>query len=46
MDDVIQVFMLLNKIEYIDTITEIKNKLIGDHSRNIITMESLYLKIV
>ena len=46
LDDVIQVFMLINKIEYIDTITEIKNKLIGDHTRNIITMESLYLKII
>lgn len=46
LDDVIQVFMLINKIEYIDTITEIKNKLVGDHTRNIITMESLYLKIV
>jgi superfamily II RNA helicase len=46
LDDVIQVFMLINKIEYIDIITEIKNKLIGDSTRNIITMESLYLKIV
>jgi len=46
LDDVVQVFMLLNKVEYIDTITEIKNKLIGDSTRNIITMESLYLKIV
>jgi len=46
LDDVIQVFMLLNKIEYIDIITEIKSKLVGDHTRNIITMESLYLKII
>jgi superfamily II RNA helicase len=46
LDDVIQVFMLINKIEYIDIITDIKNKLIGDSTRNIITMESLYLKIV
>jgi len=46
LDDVIQVFMLINKIEYIDTITEIKSKLVGDHTRNIITMESLYLKII
>ena len=46
LDDVVQVFMLINKIEYIDSITEIKNKLVGDNTRNIITMESLYLKIV
>ena len=46
LDDVIQVFMLLNKIEYIELISEIKNKLIGEPGRNIITMESLYLKIV
>ena len=49
LDDVIQVFMLLNKVEHINIITEIKNKLIGSengNNRNIITMESLYLKIV
>ena len=45
LDDVVQVFMLINKIEYIDIISELKNKLNGEHSRNIITMESLYLKI-
>jgi superfamily II RNA helicase len=45
-DDVIQVFMLINKVEHIDTLTEIKTKLMGDYGRNIITMESLYLKIV
>ena len=46
LDEVVQIFMQLNKVEYIDIITEIKNKLIGEPGRNIITMESLYLKIV
>lgn len=46
LDEVVQVFILINKVEYIDIITEIKNKLIGEPGRNIITMESLYLKIV
>lgn len=42
LDEVINVFLLTNKIEYIEIITEIKNKL----NRDIIKMESLYLKIV
>jgi superfamily II RNA helicase len=42
LDEVINVFLLLNKIEYIEIIKEIKNKL----NRDIIKMESLYLKIV
>jgi superfamily II RNA helicase len=46
LDDISQVFLLINKIEYIDIITEIKTKLMGEYGRNIITMESLYLKIV
>ncbi len=46
LDDIVQVFMLINKIEHIDIITDIKKNLIGDNTRNIITMESLYLKIV
>jgi len=45
LDEVVQVFLLLNKVEYIELVTEIKNKLIGEPGRNIITMESLYLKI-
>jgi len=42
LDEVCSVFLLTNKIEYIEIITEIKNKL----NRDIIKMESLYLKIV
>jgi superfamily II RNA helicase len=42
LDEVCSVFLLINKIEYIEIITEIKNKL----NRDIIKMESLYLKIV
>jgi len=45
LDEIVQVFLLINKVEYIDLITEIKTKLIGEQGRNIITMESLYLKI-
>jgi len=46
LDDVSQVFLLINKIEYIDMINEMKIKLTGEYGRNIITMESLYLKII
>jgi superfamily II RNA helicase len=46
LDEVVQVYMLLNKVEYIELLTELKNKLMGEPGRNIITMESLYLKIV
>ena len=46
LDEVVQVFLLINKIEYIDVITEIKTRLMGEQGRNIVTMESLYLKIV
>jgi superfamily II RNA helicase len=46
LDEIVQVFILINKIEYVNIITEIKTKLIGEQGRNIITMESLYLKIV
>ena len=42
LDEVCSVFLLTNKVEYIEIITEIKNKL----NRDIIKMESLYLKIV
>jgi superfamily II RNA helicase len=46
LDEVVQVFLLINKVEYIDVITEIKTRLMGEQGRNIVTMESLYLKIV
>jgi superfamily II RNA helicase len=46
LDEIVQVYMLLNKVEYIELLTELKNKLMGEPGRNIITMESLYLKIV
>jgi superfamily II RNA helicase len=42
LDEVCTVFLLLNKLECIEVITEIKKKL----DRDIIKMESLYLKII
>jgi len=41
LEDVNQIFMLINKIEYIDIINNIKSKL----NRDIVMIESLYLKI-
>jgi len=40
-DDVSQIFLMINKVEYIEIITNIKNKL----NRDIVVIESLYLKI-
>jgi hypothetical protein len=41
LEDVSQIFMMINKVEYIDIITQIKTKL----NRDIVIIESLYLKI-
>jgi len=41
LEDVNQIFLMINKIEYIDIITNIKSKL----NRDIVMIESLYLKI-
>jgi superfamily II RNA helicase len=41
LDDVTQIFMLINKVEYIDIINNIKSKM----NRDIVMIESLYLKI-
>jgi len=40
-EDVSQIFLMINKVEYIDIITNIKSKL----NRDIVMIESLYLKI-
>jgi superfamily II RNA helicase len=42
LDEVSSVFLLLNKLEYIEMISDIKNQL----NRDIIKMESLYLRII
>jgi len=41
LEDVNQIFLMINKVEYIDIITNIKSKL----NRDIVMIESLYLKI-
>ena len=41
LEDVSQIFLMINKVEYIDIITNIKSKL----NRDIVMIESLYLKI-
>jgi superfamily II RNA helicase len=41
LEDVSQIFLMINKIEYIDIITQIKTKL----NRDLVIIESLYLKI-
>jgi len=41
LEDISQIFLMINKVEYIDIITHIKSKL----NRDIVIIESLYLKI-